>query len=48
MLKAMILQALGETDLAGEIEARAEFLPEANWTGRSEVDTPSPTSTGRI
>lgn len=47
MLKAMILQALGETDLAREIEARAEFLPEANWTERSEVGTPSPTSTGR-
>lgn len=37
MLKATILQALGQTAEAKHIEARAEFLPEGNWTERSEV-----------
>lgn len=41
MLKSMILQALGKTAEARKIEERAEFLPEGNWTERSEVGTTS-------
>lgn len=42
MLKSAILHTLGKTEEAKKIEERAEFLPEGNWTERSEVGTPSP------
>lgn len=41
MLKATILQALGQTAEARQLEARAEFLPEGDWTERSEVGAPT-------
>ena len=41
MLKSTILQTLGKTEEAKKIEERAEFLPEGNWTERSEVGTAS-------
>ena len=41
MLKSTILQALGKTAEARKIEESAEFLPESNWTERSEVGTAS-------
>jgi hypothetical protein len=37
LLKAAILQALGREPEAKEISARAEFLPEDNWTERAAV-----------
>lgn len=37
MLKSTILQALGQSAEAKKIEERAEFLPDGNWTERSEV-----------
>jgi len=41
MLKSTILLTLGKTEEAKKIEERAEFLPESNWTERSEVGTAS-------
>lgn len=41
MLKSTILQALGKTAEAKEIEVHAEFLPQENWTERSAVGTAS-------
>lgn len=37
LLKSTILQALGQTDEAKDIAERAEFLPESNWSERSEI-----------
>lgn len=37
MLKSAILQALGRSAEANEILARAEFLPEENWSERSPI-----------
>lgn len=42
MLKSTILHTLGKTEEAKKIEDRAEFLPEGNWTERSEVGSASP------
>ena len=39
ILKSTILQALGRGQEANEILARAEFLPEENWSERSAVGT---------
>lgn len=41
MLKSTILHTLGKTAEAKKIEEHAAFLPEANWTERSEVGTAS-------
>lgn len=38
LLKSTVLQALGRTDEAKGIAERAEFLPESNWSERSEVE----------
>ncbi|HWR77748.1 MAG TPA: tetratricopeptide repeat protein [Thiobacillus sp.] len=37
LLKLTVLQALGRTDEAKGIAERAEFLPESNWSERSEA-----------
>ncbi|MHB1144734.1 MAG: tetratricopeptide repeat protein [Thiobacillus sp.] len=37
LLKSAILQALGRRDEARDIAERAEFLPESNWSERSEI-----------
>jgi len=37
LLKSTILQALGQTDEAKSIAERAKFLPESNWSERSEI-----------
>lgn len=37
VLKAAILQALGQAAEANEISDRAEFLPEGNWSERSAI-----------
>lgn len=41
LLKSTVLQALGRTDEATNIAERAEFLPESNWSERSEVGSAS-------
>lgn len=41
LLKSVILQALGQMEDARKAEEQAEFLPESNWTERSEIGTPS-------
>jgi len=37
LLKSTVLQALGQPEEARAIAERAEFLPESNWSERSEV-----------
>lgn len=37
LLKAAILQTLGRPDEARTLEERAEFLPETDWTERSDI-----------
>jgi tetratricopeptide (TPR) repeat protein len=37
LLKSTILQVLGRSDEARDIAERAEFLPESNWSERSEI-----------
>jgi tetratricopeptide (TPR) repeat protein len=41
LLKSSVLQALGQVDEAKGIAERAEFLPESNWTERSDVGVSS-------
>ncbi len=40
LLKSTVLKALGRADEAKAIAERAEFLPESNWSERSEVGDP--------